>query len=91
MQVHECSECGRTFAHRGNLLRHMALHDPNNPDYQEPIDGAQYEDEDQRVQYVQIVSDDHQPALMGNGTRGPVQLQLVSRNCKRNELGMSSW
>ncbi len=25
---HECSECNRSFRHKGNLIRHMAIHDP---------------------------------------------------------------
>ena len=54
---HECQECGRTFAHRGNLLRHMALHDPNNPEYQDLIaqEGEIEEEGEPGVQYVQIV------------------------------------
>ena len=24
----ECPECGRIFRHKGNLIRHMTLHDP---------------------------------------------------------------
>ena len=28
-QMHECPECGRSFRHKGNLIRHMALHDPD--------------------------------------------------------------
>lgn len=74
-QVHECTECGRTFAHRGNLLRHMALHDPNNPDYMVGDEGELLEAEDEHVQYVQIVSDDQ-----SSGRRGPVQLQLVTED-----------
>ena len=31
-KTHECGDCRKTFAHRGNLLRHMALHDPENPE-----------------------------------------------------------
>ena len=27
-KTHECPECQRTFRHKGNLIRHMALHDP---------------------------------------------------------------
>ena len=29
---HECGDCHKTFAHRGNLLKHMELHDPDNAD-----------------------------------------------------------
>lgn len=29
-KTHECSECHKYFAHRGNLLQHMQLHDPEN-------------------------------------------------------------
>lgn len=32
-KMHECGECHKTFAHKGNLLRHMAIHDPDNPMY----------------------------------------------------------
>ena len=28
-KTHECPECSRTFRHKGNLIRHMALHDPD--------------------------------------------------------------
>lgn len=28
-KTHECPECGRTFRHKGNLIRHMAVHDPD--------------------------------------------------------------
>ncbi|XP_046997162.1 transcriptional repressor CTCFL isoform X2 [Schistocerca americana] len=27
-KTHECPECGRPFRHKGNLIRHMAVHDP---------------------------------------------------------------
>jgi transcriptional repressor CTCF len=27
-KTHECPECGRAFRHKGNLIRHMAVHDP---------------------------------------------------------------
>lgn len=36
-KTHECSDCHKTFAHRGNLLRHMALHDPDNPESREML------------------------------------------------------
>ena len=29
---HECGDCHKTFAHRGNLLKHMVLHDPDTAD-----------------------------------------------------------
>ena len=28
-KTQECPECGRSFRHKGNLIRHMALHDPD--------------------------------------------------------------
>ena len=28
-KTHECPECSRSFRHKGNLIRHMALHDPD--------------------------------------------------------------
>ena len=34
MQSHQCTHCRKQFAHRGNLMRHLALHDPNNAEYQ---------------------------------------------------------
>ena len=27
-KTHECPECGKAFRHKGNVIRHMALHDP---------------------------------------------------------------
>lgn len=27
-KTHTCHECKRTFAHNGNLIRHLAVHDP---------------------------------------------------------------
>lgn len=28
-KTHTCHECNRTFAHKGNLIRHLAVHDPD--------------------------------------------------------------
>lgn len=28
-KTHECPECQRAFRHKGNLIRHMAVHDPD--------------------------------------------------------------
>lgn len=28
-KTHSCQECKRTFAHKGNLIRHLAVHDPD--------------------------------------------------------------
>ena len=83
LQVHECSECGRGFAHRGNMLRHMILHDPNNPEYQTllELENAKMEELDSsQIQYVQILEDEDHPTVKADGSlhQGPVQLQLVS-------------
>ena len=52
VQSHRCTHCHKQFAHRGNLMRHLALHDPNNAEYQEAMrredastgDEAEYEE-----------------------------------------------
>lgn len=28
-KTHECPECQRAFRHKGNLIRHMSVHDPD--------------------------------------------------------------
>ena len=28
-KTHECPHCSRSFRHKGNLIRHMDLHDPD--------------------------------------------------------------
>lgn len=33
--MYDCTECDKSFAHKGNLLRHMQLHDPDNPLYRD--------------------------------------------------------
>lgn len=68
----ECSECGRTFAHEGNLRRHMMIHNPEFGSYH--VIKQMDEDDEDEVQYVQIVSDN------GMQTREGVKLQLVSED-----------
>jgi len=34
---HECAECGRTFRHKGNLIRHMAIHDPDSSAHEKAL------------------------------------------------------
>lgn len=36
-KVYHCTECGRSFAHNANLMRHMLIHDPDNPIYQQYV------------------------------------------------------
>ena len=42
-----CQECPKSFAHHGNLLRHMQLHDPDNPDYHVKGEGYSEEEEEE--------------------------------------------
>ncbi|XP_013420586.2 transcriptional repressor CTCF [Lingula anatina] len=59
--IHDCPECPKAFAHKGNLMRHMVQHDPNNPDYQQAAADADAnpdddeEEEDISVDTQQIV------------------------------------
>lgn len=34
---HECEECGRKFIHQGNLIRHLAMHDPESNVHEENL------------------------------------------------------
>lgn len=34
---HTCKECGKVFVHQGNMLRHLAMHDPENAEYQHAL------------------------------------------------------
>merc|ERR1711976_538450 len=36
-KTHECPECNRTFRHKGNLIRHMALHDPESTEQEKAL------------------------------------------------------
>jgi Zinc finger, C2H2 type len=41
-KTHECSECNRAFRHKGNLIRHMAIHDPDSSQkIEEPYEGEE--------------------------------------------------
>ena len=45
-QQYTCSKCSKSFALHGNLMRHMILHDPNHPLYQDCAKLEQEEDEE---------------------------------------------
>ena len=34
---HDCAECGRSFRHKGNLIRHMAIHDPESSSHERAL------------------------------------------------------
>lgn len=73
---HDCSECGRSFRHKGNLIRHMAIHDPESAIHERAlalkmgrqkriqiIDGQQVEvmeDEDGHTQVLAVEGEDGQ-------------------------------
>ncbi len=64
--------CRQVFAHRGNLLRHMALHDPENPANKDLL--AEAEEEDQ--------AEDYEEEDITLDTPGPL-IQTVSGCVKR--------
>ena len=41
VKTYECPECGKSFRHKGNLIRHMALHDPELAVQEEAMIGRQ--------------------------------------------------
>ncbi|CAH0716329.1 unnamed protein product, partial [Brenthis ino] len=36
-KTHTCHECKRTFAHKGNLIRHLAVHDPESDHHERAL------------------------------------------------------
>lgn len=36
-KTHECPECQRAFRHKGNLIRHMSVHDPESSVHEKAI------------------------------------------------------
>ena len=74
-KTHECSQCTKAFRHKGNLIRHMSLHDPdaknqNSKDF-DPMSNSQliddeiYEDEDDidTMEDVSLLTDDGEDIL----------------------------
>lgn len=60
-KTHECAQCNKAFRHKGNLIRHMTLHDPDSKnalllkqegsfDHSQLIDDEYYEDEDEDME-----------------------------------------
>ena len=57
-KTHECVECNRNFRHKGNLMRHMALHDPESS-VQEKAMALKY-GRHKKIQYI----DGHQVEVL---------------------------
>lgn len=36
-KTHTCHSCHRTFAHKGNLMRHLAVHDPDSGHHEKAL------------------------------------------------------
>ncbi len=70
------------FAHRGNLLRHMALHDPDNPGNKELLEEADVVDQTEGYEEEEIGLD-AQPQIIQTVSK-PALLDAILRASREN-------
>lgn len=77
-KTHECAQCSKAFRHKGNLIRHMSLHDPDAKNNlakdsdmmgnSQLIDDEYYEDEDD----YELGDDPTQVSIVTTDTSGAI-------------------
>ena len=83
-KTHECPECKRAFRHKGNLIRHMSMHDPDS----ETIQTANALKLG-RQKKIQIINGEELKVVPRNHEENPFKEEVMESETKilNNELG----
>ena len=77
-KVHHCTECGRSFVHNTNLMRHMLIHDPDNPIYQQYLQQGDSDDNLEEEEDEDGEEDNTQDGLEGIVAEGELEEESAS-------------
>ncbi|XP_026741535.1 transcriptional repressor CTCFL-like [Trichoplusia ni] len=82
---HTCHECNRMFAHKGNLIRHLAVHDPESGHQERAL--ALKIGRQTKVKFIdgEIMKDMRGPQSPNDGTN-LMKIELGNKELKRGEL-----